>query len=239
VSETLREIVFIIVVMLANIVQAITGFAGTALAMPFSILLIGMESSRLLLNIVALVSCFFIVAFNRKDVDWKTFLIMTSFALIGMAIGSVLMNQVSSPYLIKFYGSIICLVAIYYLFRKTDQHWPTVILIGLVILAGIIHRLFLSGGPLIILYATQVLKQKNRFRATLAMVWIVLNGLILSIDLQTTIFTPPTLSLLLLAVLTIPVSVIIGKMIFDRINPTIFLKLTYGLLFISGVAILL
>jgi len=239
VSEILREILFVIVVMLANIVQAITGFAGTALAMPFSILLIGIESSRLLLNIVALVSCLFIVAFNRKDVDWKTFAIMTLFALIGMAIGSVLLNQVSSPYLLKIYGGIICLVAIYYLIRKTDQRWPTAILFVLIILAGIIHRLFLSGGPLIIIYATQALKQKNRFRATLAMVWIVLNGLILTIDLQTTTFTPPTLILLLIAVVTIPVSVLIGKMIFDRINPTVFLKLTYGLLFISGVVILL
>ena len=36
----MKDILFYVVVFLTNIVQCITGFAGTVLAMPFSILLV-------------------------------------------------------------------------------------------------------------------------------------------------------------------------------------------------------
>lgn len=38
----LKSIRFFIVVFISNVIQCITGFAGTVLAMPFSIMLIGM-----------------------------------------------------------------------------------------------------------------------------------------------------------------------------------------------------
>lgn len=39
----------------------------------------------------------------------------------------------------------------------------------------IIHGMFVSGGALLVIYATQVLKEKEEFRATVAPVWVVLN----------------------------------------------------------------
>ena len=42
-SNTTRYSLFFVVIFFANIIQAITGFAGTTLAMPFSIILVGGE----------------------------------------------------------------------------------------------------------------------------------------------------------------------------------------------------
>ncbi len=50
----LQKILFFIVILISNIVQCITGFAGTVLAMPFSILLVGYDVAKPILNIVAI-----------------------------------------------------------------------------------------------------------------------------------------------------------------------------------------
>ena len=52
---TVRDALFLVVLFVANTVQAITGFAGTVLAMPFSILLIGANEAKVVLGIMALV----------------------------------------------------------------------------------------------------------------------------------------------------------------------------------------
>ena len=41
----MKQFLFYIVILLANIIQGITGFAGTILAMPFSVRLVGMETA--------------------------------------------------------------------------------------------------------------------------------------------------------------------------------------------------
>ena len=53
-SGNIREYLFIIIVLFANIIEGITGFAGTMLAMPASMMLIGAEEAKVILNMVAL-----------------------------------------------------------------------------------------------------------------------------------------------------------------------------------------
>ena len=50
----IKELLTILVVFSANIVEAITGFAGTMLAMPAAMQLIGVMDAKIVLNVVAL-----------------------------------------------------------------------------------------------------------------------------------------------------------------------------------------
>ena len=52
----LSEILFLIVLFFSNVVQGITGFAGTVLAMPPSACLIGLDNAKGILNVMALIS---------------------------------------------------------------------------------------------------------------------------------------------------------------------------------------
>ncbi len=47
----MQNILFLIVVFLTNIIQCVTGFAGTVLAMPFSVMLIGLAPAKAILNL--------------------------------------------------------------------------------------------------------------------------------------------------------------------------------------------
>mgnify|MGYP000703379850 CR=1 FL=1 len=49
---------------------------------------------------------------------------------------------------------------------------------GLIGLAGMTHGLFASGGPLLVYAVSGLQMDKARFRATLAGVWLTLNGVL-------------------------------------------------------------
>ena len=55
-----NELLFLFVFFVTNAIMTITGFAGTMLAMPVSILLLGVEDARFILNVTAILTCVFI-----------------------------------------------------------------------------------------------------------------------------------------------------------------------------------
>lgn len=57
----MSEILFYIVIFLANIIQGITGFAGTILAMPFSIHLVGYSVAKPVLNVLGIIAGIYVV----------------------------------------------------------------------------------------------------------------------------------------------------------------------------------
>ena len=70
-SGNIREYLFIIIVLFANIIEGITGFAGTMLAMPASMMLIGAEEAKVILNMVALMVSSTIAVKTYKKIQQK------------------------------------------------------------------------------------------------------------------------------------------------------------------------
>ena len=52
----MKELLFLLVLFVSNVIQAITGFAGTVLAMPPSVYLLGLDHAKLVLNVMAWLS---------------------------------------------------------------------------------------------------------------------------------------------------------------------------------------
>ena len=65
----MSEILFYIVIFLANIIQGITGFAGTILAMPFSIHLVGYSVAKPVLNVLGIIAGIYVVVGGYKNVN--------------------------------------------------------------------------------------------------------------------------------------------------------------------------
>ena len=207
-SNTTRYSLFFVVIFFANIIQAITGFAGTTLAMPFSIILVGGEEARVILNILGIVSSIGVVILNRKSIVWYEVIKICLVMGVGMAIGFVIIHFVNAPKEIFYFilaGVILVFAAIgiYTTFFKKEKtleegEEPPVDkyaklkeagLIALLVAAGIVHGMFVCGGPLLIIYATKKLKERDEFRATLSMAWIVLNTINLVRDIVAGAFT--------------------------------------------------
>lgn len=230
-----------LVILLANTVETITGFAGTLLAMPFAMLLIGVDEAKVVMNMVAILLAASIVLQNRKYTNWRQAGKIVLFMLLGMAIGIVLFDLLPTDLLLKAYGVMIVLIALKNLFfhpakEMTLPGWAgVIILIG----AGIVHGMFVSGGALLVIYATATFKDKNEFRATLEPVWIVLNLVMAAQQAASGLYTLQNVLLILLAVPPLILANFLGNQIHKRIDQATFLKLANVLLIVAGASLLI
>ena len=71
--------------------------------------------------------------------------------------------------------------------------------------------MFVSGGALLVVYAAQVLKEKEEFRATLAPVWVVLNSILLVSQVRQGVFTEGNIRLILISIIPLFMATWLGK----------------------------
>lgn len=230
----IRDLAFVLVVFATNVIQAITGFAGTLLAMPPSIQLIGVSPARTVLNAVALISCISILIKGYKQINWPELIRILCFMIIGTGCGMLLFKLCPLNFLLTAYGIMIIVIALQKLRGHETTHLSTAAGCGILFAAGLIHGMFVSGGALLVVYAAMKLPDKHEFRSTMAAVWVVLNSFMLITHVCSGEFTKHGWILLLLCVVPVLLSTKIGTLLLKRIDQKTFLKITYVLLLISG-----
>ena len=241
----IREILFTLVVFLTNIIQCVTGFAGTVLAMPFSVLLIGYDAARPILNALGLFASVYVVITCFRQIDKKELAKMTGVMLIGMAAGLALRRFFTgNPSLLyKTLGILVLgfavMNAVKFYTHREEKLLPAPVSAALLVIAGVVHGLFVCGGPLLVTYAGAKLHEKDTFRGTLSAVWIVLNGVIFATDLVGGSFTPSTVRLSLLSAAVLAAALIVGHFIAKKLSRGVFLQITYILMAISGISLLI
>ena len=242
----LNHILFYITIFLSNIIQGITGFAGTLLAMPFSLRLVGADIAVPVLTFLGFVSGLYVFLPNRDKVVWgeikKVVTIMIPFMFLGVLIRERLMEQQRILYLIL--GVLVIFMAVRGLrdsFLKRDEKDkkplsdPVMNLI--LILSGIIHGMFVSGGSLLVIYMAERLDDKTAFRSTLSAVWVILNGILLVTQIFSGDITGEVAMNQLIALPVLFLAMYIGSVLFKRMEQRTFLIITYILLIISGISL--
>ena len=236
-----KKILFILVVFFTNIIQGITGFAGTMLAMPPSVMLVGFDTAKPILNALGLLSGIYIVAANRKSVNKKEFLkivaVMTVSMLAGFALRNVLAGRERVMYILL--GTVVILTAAWGIYksflRKGGEHGHGKAVSALLLVsAGVTHGMFVCGGPLLVSYMTGKVSDKQEFRATLSACWIVLNGIILADDIRTGLWNKDLLLLFGISAAILFAAMFIGSLLCKKMSRRLFMKITYVLLIVSG-----
>lgn len=235
----MTEGIFILVLFIANIIQAITGFAGTVLAMPASAYLIGLANAKVVLNALAIVSGLMIGALNFRYIRWKELGKIVVFMLVGMFAGIQICNYIpTEDMLLRIYGVIIILIALKNILVKKEMNLSNGALLVVLLLAGVIHGMFVSGGALLVIYAVQTIKDKNTFRATVAPVWVVLNTVMMVSQMSAGLYTQANIHYILLSIIPLFAATYIGGKLAQKMKQQTFLNITYVLLIISGVSLL-
>lgn len=170
----IQTILFILVLFLTSILKTITGFAGTALSMPFALKLIDVLTARIVLGFFSWVNAAFVSVKEYCNIQWKILAKIILFILIGVTVGMKIYEAIPLDILLKFYGVFIIIIALQNLILKKSFTLSPAASYIVLLLSGIIHGMFLSGSALLVIYATQVLKEKAQFRATMSAVWTIL-----------------------------------------------------------------
>lgn len=100
---------------------------------------------------------------------------------------------------------------------------------------GIVHGAFSCGGPFVVVYATNNIKDKSSFRATLCTLWALLNAIMIVIK---TVNGEITREVIRLSSVTMPfvvVAIIVSNIAHKRLKGESFTTFVYIALFISGI----
>jgi len=243
----LNELLFLIIALLVNIIQCISGFAGSILGMPLSIILVGYNVAKPIYNIIGIVASIGVVIALYKHINFKELIKILIILTIGIVIGLIILNNVdvNSKLLLKILGIIIIISTILNIitslpkFQKFNEMNTPILDFILIVFAGIVQGILVSGGPLLVIYVNKKIKDRDEFRGTISAVWIIVNSIIMTNDIINGSFTIPVLILTLFTIVVLIGSILIGNKLAKKINRELFVKITYVLLFISGISLLL
>lgn len=251
-------ILFFIVVFLANIIQGVTGFAGTILAMPVSLILVGYNTAVPVLNMLGLLSGIYVFVLNRREVRRKELvkilIVMAPMIFVGMWLKKYFESYDKAIYI--FLGVLVLILAVTGIYRLYSEGKKKVSAVSfdeagnngfffklyefsLLVASGIVHGMFVCGGPLLIGYLTKRIKETGAFRATISTVWIVLNGIILILHISEGLWTRETVITGGLSAVFLFAGMFAGGILYKKMSRRAFMILTYILLAVSGVTLLL
>ncbi len=230
-----------IVVFATHALEAVTGFGCTVLAFPFVIAITGdIVLAKVVLSVLAWVLAVYIVATNFREVEWKQFAVIALLAGVGMPLGIYVFRSFDSALLTKLLGGFIVMSAAVQLWKvfyarqaaSGRKGWTGYLYL---LLGGVVHGAFATGGPLIVLYSAQAIPRKGAFRATMCMVWATLNSVLMIQYLATGEITR-TAAVDIAAMLPfLAAGIVAGEVIHKKVNETTFKKVVFSTLLIVGI----
>lgn len=222
--------------------EGISGFGSTVMALPFLSMLLGVEKTVPLLSALSIVLSLFILSCSWRSVNVKEYLFIVLHVGLGIPAGLILMDHLPQKSVLfflivfMFFSGIRGLLEL----RNSPQGkspecrktvWDRVILWG----GGLIQGMFSSGGPVIIIYAAKALCDKSSFRATLTLLWLTANTVIVTkLSLINGIWTPDFIKILLSSLPFITAGMLLGNKLHGKVNQHYFKILVYAVLLFAG-----
>lgn len=222
-------------------IEATTGFGATILIVTLGVHLFPLPTLLAVIVPLGLVLSVSIAWRNRAHVD-RALVVRRILPLmgVGLAIGLAIFERASNDGLRRVFGCFVVAVATSELWRTlrtpgAAKLLPPAVTRIAIFVAGVIHGLFSSGGPLLVYALGRLPIEKRVFRATLSTVWIVLGtALTIAYAWQGHVGTNSLIATAtLLPVLAI--AFVAGEWAHHRLDETKFRILIYALLVVAGV----
>lgn len=100
---------------------------------------------------------------------------------------------------------------------------------------GIVHGAFSCGGPFVVVYATNTIKDKSSFRATLCTLWALLNAIMIVIKSFNGEITSEVIRLSAWTMPFVIVAIIVSNIAHKKLKGDSFTTFVYIALFVSGI----
>lgn len=242
-----KFILLALIFLASNVVEAITGFGATIIAVTLGANFYPIEYLVPVLVPVNIVLSSYIVVRYYSAVDREVFFrVMLPLAGIGLVVGSMIFNFAESRSLKLAYGIFVFSFSIYELARilrtKEDIRLPELSMFKSalwLISGGIIQGIYASGGPLVVYYARRKLRNKLTFRSTMSSLWLVLNIYLFINHVATEKATVETLMTSAKLIPSIVIGIAVGEVIHHRIRERTFKIFVFALLIVAGASLLL
>ena len=233
-----------LVVFLTHFQNSITGFGSAALALPFLVVLIGLEVAVPVLILLGWLIAVLIVIQSWRQIVWREYAIITILTLIGMPVGVWIAGVLPETALKLLLAVFMAAVGVQGLIeqfatsRKDAVISPVAkrLLAGFLPLGGIVQGAFGTGGPVIIIYATKALRDKGIFRVTLCLLWATINPIVIAMRWHAGHpLDANTLRVVGICVVPMLLGLALGSRAHHRVNEVTFRRIVYAVLILSAV----
>lgn len=226
-------------------IEGIAGFGSTVMALPFVIMLIGLEKAVPLLSSLNLLLAVFLICRSWRNIAFREYFYIVGHVGIGVVAGLFMMDLLPRKILIG-------LLTFFTLFVGIRGLWKTIrnkeevingkkqgkgIFSSLILFCGgIFQGAFGSGGPLVVMYAAKAIPEKTTFRATLPLLWFTTNSFMnVKWFLAGNVWDKQLFFRFLWALPFIAAGMIFGDYLHWKVNQKVFTLLLYFLLIIVAV----
>ena len=225
---------------------AATGFGTVLIAVTLSALIYPIPTVLPLLVPSSLLLTLYLVGRHHEHVDWRL-LGRRVLPLMGAGLlaGYAIFVRLSPRGLELLLGAFVILVAGSELWRQSARArasrgpMPPLPFTLVTLLAGVVHGMAATGGPLLVYALGRSGLSKARFRATLAVVWLTLNLTLAGVYVASGRLTLGTLPFLLALVPVIALAIALGEWLHVRMDEGAFRKVVLVLLLATGITLVL
>ncbi len=240
----MKTALLLLIVVFAKAAEMVTGFGGSVIALSLGSTLMPIKELVVAVVIVSLLLSLWMVFRNYQNIQWRILLLrILPLTALGLPIGRWIFSHYGAGQLKLIMGAFITFIATLELINLYRTHgrtrtlpWP--LSMAFLLAGGVVHGIFGTGGPLIVYYACRQIPDKAPFRATIPVLWVILNAALIASYAATKSITPADLRLAGLLLPALVVGIIIGEILHPRVNEFAFRVAVQVVLLITGIAFL-
>lgn len=235
---TLQIVLSVAVIFVAYTVKGLSGFGSGLIAIPLLAFMFPLTFIVPVLGLLSYSGTIMQSFHLRKQVVWRDLLPLIPFSLTGIAIAVWLLVNVDSNKLVLSLGVFVLLYSIYSLLPLSvhagSRRWAIAAGLG----GGTVGALFGTGGPFYVVYLKMRQLNKNQFRATIAMIFLVDGGARMMGYALHGLFTEQVLWLVLTLFPVLLAGMYVGHHLHVKIEQKLFNQIISVLLLVSGVMLI-
>jgi uncharacterized membrane protein YfcA len=227
-----------IIALAAFTTEGAIGFGGTVLAASIGAQVVSLDLLLPAFVPLNMVLSSWLLARGISAVAWRLLFVEVAPAVgIGAAVGLVLFHVPAKGMLALVFAVFVVGLAVFQLARPSTGELGKPLRYGLLLIGGIAHGLFATGGPMIVYVVRRRLADKRAFRATLAFLWLSLNTAVLINYLTAGVYHRATVEVGGVLALTILPGLWLGERVHRKLDASKFERVVWIVLLLAGLAL--
>jgi uncharacterized membrane protein YfcA len=227
-----------VIALAAFATEGAIGFGGTVLAASIGAQVVALDTLLPPFVPLNMVLSTWLLVRGWRAIAWRMLAVEVAPAVgIGAAIGLALFHVPAKTALALAFGIFVAGLAAFRLLRPDDRALSRPLRIGLLVLGGIAHGLFATGGPMIVYVVRRRLADKAAFRATLAVLWLVLNAAVLINYASAGAYGRAVGEVAVVLAITILPGLVLGDRVHRRLEADKFERVVWVVLLLAGLAL--
>ncbi|MBG85971.1 MAG: hypothetical protein CMO80_03600 [Verrucomicrobiales bacterium] len=229
----LASFIFVI----AFFVRALTGFGAGLIAIPVLALIYPLRFVVPLQLLFEVGLSFLLIKSVWKDIEWQHALSLLAGLSIGNMSGAYVLATVGDSVLKSILAVVVFLFSFYLVWTaKNPSPWNIPPKWGFVfgLSGGVFGGSLGMSGPIVVLYLSQQITEKNALRATLIGVFTFASLWTVGAHFYNGLYTEESLSMALKLVPAFLLGTVAGHWAHFRVSEVLFRRLIAGMLFVSG-----